>query len=188
MIIICRVLRSFKAPGGPTVRVEVLRYLFSLCEVGSAPVQYLDNGVLVQDPESEEMVADPRLLVPLIFGDGRHTSGSGKKINNTTRSQVPALAIDGNPTLNPSQHGRVSGLTGGALGQKSQKRTLVGSGPMIMDGAIGRDAAAARETSLEVVPLRFVSRKSRTSLATPTNFNFALARRSANLPNYRCAR
>jgi hypothetical protein len=174
------VLRSFKAPGAPSVRVEVLEYLFTLCEVGTETVAGVGSAGELSRP-----VADPKLLVPLVFGDDRRTSGSGKMINNKK------YELANQPTnANIGSH---SGF-GGVLAKKHQNRSLVGRGPIRVDNpmsefeATGGDLASTSTGGLETVPLRFVSRKSRTALTTPANFNFGLAKRSAMAPNYECIR
>jgi hypothetical protein len=152
----------------------VLEYLFALCEVGSENVTGMGSN-----EDGVQSVADPSLLVPLIFGDDRRTSGSGKKINNKK------VELTNGPFAN-ANIGSTAGV-GGVLAKKQQNRSLVGTGPMRVDGSMTAFEGAAGG-QVDTIPLRFVSRKSRTALATPASFNFSLAKRSGQLPNYECVR
>ena len=58
------------------------------------------------------------------------------------------------------------------------------------DNGYGPLRVTAAEPALRIsdVPFRFITRKCRTSLATPSNFNMNLLRKSATLPEYACQR
>jgi hypothetical protein len=66
-------------------------------------------------------------------------------------------------------------------------RRKVGKGPVVLPSAT--DAQKERQADILAVPLRFVSRKSRTALSVPSNFDPAPAlARSNTLPRYNLVR
>jgi hypothetical protein len=147
----------------------------------------MDQGVS-DSTAGRSATADPLLLIPLMFNDDRKTSGSGKKINNSNKSENVDLLV---------------AASDGQMGSSSlenrqfrKTRVSVGRGPLRPDGGLratgGYEVSNAGEASgispMQAIPLRFVSRKSRTALTAPTSFDERQMKRSAQPPSSDCVR
>lgn len=179
-----RVLRSFSFPGTTPLKTETAAFLFELCSAA-------EEGGQLRNEEGRP-VADANYLIELIFG------------NKPTRReeiarQQRAIRKEGNEVRVPEE-----AITGKPLRSFAQKvdagRRIVGSGPVQLPAAVdapnlnksGPQASTAvvnQHLAAMAVPLRFLSRKSRTALAAPSSFDAATAiARSNSLPSYELQR
>jgi WD40 repeat protein len=156
----CKVIRSFVALGGQPARPEVSVFLFELCQM---------NNNNYEDP-----VANVLELVNLVFG----TKDDKLPISMEKIRQHPDKAME--ITENIEKNQKLS-----LADRIDQGRKDIGRGPIKapVDPYLNHQIAAIDE-----VPLRFLSRKSRTSLTAPSNFDTSLLMRSSKLPEFEIVR
>ena len=186
-------LNNFKAPGSGPVRNEISEFLFELC---------------IQDNSLDPPVANPYQLITLLFGKIPNTVVDGlqrlklEQPDSPTRAGVSKGRKEPPPVgLQPTTHNGVYiyGSSGGGnkhtevtgkndikkgslASQMDQGRKLVAAGPF--KDPLSDSYETTRVDAIMAVPLRFISRKSKTALVCPTNFDVALLKRSAVLPSY----
>ncbi len=165
-----RVLKSFNFPGTAPLRSETIQYLFDICST-------TESGQLVN--EENRPVADAKHLLELIFGS--HPSRREEVVRKVRASEKEKTKTDGD----------VEPFTGLPLKSFAAKlnsgRQAVGVGPVQLANAT--DSQKERASELLAVPLRFISRKSRTALAVPSNFDpNTVIPRSNQLPSHELIR
>lgn len=123
--------------------------------------------------EEGRVVADASHLIELIFGE---------KLSCKDQIAKTKKALPAEPLAEPTEFNTGKTLTG-FVQKVNAGRDQVGRGPVrIVDAA---DSKAEKAAEILAVPLRFVSRKSRTALAVPSNFdpNYYIPK-SRQVPNY----
>jgi WD40 repeat protein len=165
-----RVLRSFQFPGSQPLRPETAQFIFDMCSHADG------QGTMLN--EAGNPVADVNFFVDLIFG---HQPTRREQVERQ-RGRIAADKEDKQPA---TEH-----LTGLPLKSFPEKvnagRKVVGVIPdRFASTTAGVDATTTMMQNSLAVPLRFLNRKSRTALATPSNFDAATAiSRSNQLPAY----
>ncbi len=169
------------------MRTETIQYLFDICST-------TDDGLI--ENEEGRVVANADHLIDLIFGRKaaiQHGIGPTTGVPTGT-ANAPLGALKNNWVKEAAADvpdGVVDPVSGRVLTNFVSKvnagRNTVGVGPVRIPAAT--DAKKERLQELLAVPLRFVSRKSRTALAVPSNFdpNSAIPR-SNSLPSYELVR
>lgn len=169
-----RVLRSFQFPGTAPLKAETAQYLFDLCSHTE------DQGVLRN--EEGRPVADANFLLGLLFG---HQTTRSEEVQRKGGRAVDA-SFDETKKAGSLDATAEESFTGLPLKSYAAKmdagRQAVG---IIPDRYPTTTAGADAHSANLAVPLRFLSRKSRTALAVPANFDAAGAlMRSNQLPGY----
>lgn len=178
-------MRSYIFPGAQPIRQETIQFLFALCATPEATV-VSEDGLIAIDPE---------MLTDLIFGAPK--SRKDQERRGIYLPKGPALAQTADDTLNDSI-ARLELTAGGGLGDAGDVHTKpargfvarvdagresVGTGPVVLPDPA--DAKQQKAMELLAVPMRFVSRKSRTALTVPSNFDPVVGiKRSKQLPPY----
>jgi WD40 repeat protein len=186
-------LNHFKAPGSGPIRSEIGEFLFELC---------------IQDNSLNPPVANPYQLITLLFGKIPNTVIDGLQRLKLEQPESPTRAgvsknrkepppVGMQPTTHNgvyiygsngggNKHTEISGKNdvkkGSLAAQMDQGRQLVATGPF--KDPLSDSYETSRADAIMAVPLRFISRKSKTALVCPTNFDVSLLKRSAVLPSY----
>jgi len=162
------VLKSFKLPGTPMIRIETAQFLFQLCCID-------ENGNEYVSEENRKLLLIPHLFIDLIFGFPK--TDQEKKIRGITEiTKVETMKVEKN-------EGKVMR---GFINQLNSGRDVVGTGPIKITKGI--DSLTEKDKDLLVVPLRFVSSRSRNSMLVPSNFDVSLIKRSNAYPLYKLVR
>jgi len=161
-----RVLRSFSFPGTSPIRPETIHFLFDLCSHTSAGPVLNEEG---------RPVADAHHFIDLIFG--QHLTR-----REEVQRQRHAIRLDKTDVTD------AEGLPLTSFVDKMEAgRRKVGTGPVRVTNPT--DAKAEKAQDILAVPLRFVSRKSRTALTVPSDFDPTTAiPRSDSLPSHHLVR
>ncbi len=153
-----KVLRGFPivgASGPAAVRIEVVRFLFSLCcpqEGGSA------------------LTADPDLLMSLLFGNAQPSSN--KPVPPSQRNIAAGVS-----TIGREDGGAVGALGLSAVDKADRGKALIGTGPV--------RRASGKDAETDGVPLRFTTTRAKTSFPVPTSFDSEKGQiRSSREPSY----
>ena len=203
-----KVLRSFQFPGMPPSRSEVLRYVFELCRTMDADMEQAVPRATNQQRGSGQApswdyntagavpAANPAHLMELIFGDAaRQESNKFTARARKTPMMAAAEAAGGGYS---GTGGGNDGTSKGFVARANQHRREVGRGPLSGDNLVGYEMRSGggggggggggnasvslqqqRPTAIDAIPLRFVSRKTCTALAAPSDFDVSLLKRSA---------
>lgn len=162
-------LRSFNFPGIAPIRQEVIQFIFNLCNVN-------EEGAAFRNEEGR-LVANHNVFIDLIFGipvNRKDVKARGVvKVNNNLEETSQSIEQEFQ-----------TGLDLKGFAQKMESgREVVGTGPVRLSNAT--DAKVEKAMESLTVPLRFISRKSRTALAVPSSFDpLTMIRKSNQLPNY----
>ena len=143
-----KVLRSFRIPGNTgaaALRVEVIHFLFSLCHPDT------------NDEDASLGVADPEILGTLLFGAGAPSPRQQVSMKMARKKNIAA----GVSTEASDDAAEVMGLSMVEKAQRGKK--LIATGPV--------KRASGKDQHANEVPLRFTSRRSRTTFAVPANFD-----------------
>jgi hypothetical protein len=197
-----RVLRSCSFPGMTPLRTETIQYLFEICSLSDS------GGALLSEHGTQIALASQ--LVDLVFGSSVAWSTAQRK--ERAQPQVDPRQVRGCVcddydfillidliinivcVLVQQSQGKVDPITGRLLKNFIAKvdsgRETVARGPFNLPSATDakRDREIDRAQQLLAVPLRFVSRKSRTALAAPSHFDSSLIQLSNTLPDFDLSR
>lgn len=167
-----KALRGFRLPGSGALRAEVIYFLFHLCK-----------------RSEEESCADVTIFETLVFGGAKGepaSTGAAAADNSSPCSpsrMAPAGVVGGkaedgswfgddeSPGKDPTGLGGLSLVDTAHVGAKT-----VATGPYAPSTKKNKDPVE--------VPLRFVSRKSRTAFAVPSSFTPAAQERSSKAPGH----
>lgn len=154
-----KVLRSFKFPGGgderQSLRVEVIHFLFCLCEPTDCSTTYDENGQ--SEPNSATAsVADPTVFIDMVLPPHVSPKAFIRSSAGAGGAAARARSSTGDATVT-IQTGRDSTAV------DSYGKANVGTGPM--------KAVLVKDQKAEAMPQRFISRRSRTAFATPKDFD-----------------
>ncbi len=139
-----KVLRSFRVVGrggGAALRVETIHFLFSLC--------HPDTGA----DDVNLGVADPNVMAVLLFG--------APALNPREQVSARRNVAAGVTTTASDDANQVMGLS--LVDRAERGRQVVGSGPV--------KPVSGKDRKANDVPLRFTSRRSRTTFAVPASFD-----------------
>ncbi len=156
-----KALRSFRIPGisgNAGLRVEVLRFLYSLCH----------------PDDSAELGADPDILASLLFGAEQP---SARELVTASMLQGKNKAAGVRTTSSEAAAGilQLNGLS--MVERAEQGKQLVGKGPV--------KQASGKDQHANEVPLRFTSRRSRTTFPLPAQFDAEVGQAlSSRVPSY----
>ena len=181
-----RVLRSFKFSGVPSPRPEVFQLIFELCKYGSVgddDIPEATSSSFKAKYHQKEPAADPSYLLTLLFGED--PKGRRAPVINVSRTKESAEEV-----VKEAPDGRRKSYSD----RLNQRRPSVGRGPLnrgvLSDFELNveQHSSPTRRSSIEAIPLRFVSRKTYNSLAAPSDFDVSVWKRSSQPPPYTCVR
>jgi hypothetical protein len=195
-----RVLRNYQFPGTIPLKIETAQFLFDLCSYDSYQQIRIIN-------EEQRPVADINILIGLIFNrsyqqsmtsmqpptldttinnnnnNNNNTGNANINVNNLNNALSSSLGGSGTMTLSRNNNKKINHH------HHFMNREAVKEMPRRLQDVSTTAGNDALQAQLTTIPLRFLSRKSRTAMAVPTKFDATTALMKSNqLPNYQLQR